>query len=107
VQCHFSRIALSQDLAADQRTVVEAASRLLLAVVDVISSNGCVPLRSLSRSLSLALTLGRWLHPALAAMELSQMVTQGLWARDPPLLQIPAIVPDTAARCAKEVRDRL
>lgn len=38
-------------------------------MVDVISSSG-------------------WLNPALAAMELSQMVTQGLWERDSPLLQV-------------------
>lgn len=46
-------------------------SRLIQAMVDVISSSG-------------------WLNPALAAMELSQMVTQGLWERDSPLLQVRA-----------------
>lgn len=46
------------------------AVRLLQAVVDVISSNG-------------------WLKPALEAMELSQMIVQGVWARDSYLKQIP------------------
>ena len=44
--------------------------KLLQAFVDVISSQG-------------------WLRPALAAMELSQMVVQALWDKDSALLQIP------------------
>lgn len=49
--------------------------RLLQAVVDVISSNG-------------------WLKPALEAMELSQMMVQGVWAKDSYLRQIPHFSPD-------------
>lgn len=49
--------------------------RLLQAVVDVISSNG-------------------WLKPALEAMELSQMIVQGVWARDSYLRQIPHFSPE-------------
>jgi pre-mRNA-splicing helicase BRR2 len=70
LQAHFSRIALGVDLQADQQAVLLDALRLLQACVDVISSNG-------------------WLKPALAAMELSQMITQGQWDRDSVLLQIP------------------
>jgi hypothetical protein len=44
-------------LGQDQKAVLVEASRLLQAMVDVVSSSG-------------------WLAPALAAMELSQMVTQ-------------------------------
>ncbi|CAG9460374.1 unnamed protein product [Pedinophyceae sp. YPF-701] len=79
LQAHFSRTPLAGDLAADQRAVVRGASRLLGAVVDVIASNG-------------------WLSPALAAMELSQMVVQGMWERDPVLLQLPHVTRDLAAR---------
>ena len=54
---------------------------LLQAMVDVVSSNG-------------------WLKPALALMELAQMVTQALWDQDSPLLQIPFVTAEAAARCA-------
>ena len=47
LQSHFSRAALAPDMAADQRRVVGGATRLLQAMVDVISSSG-------------------WLNPALA-----------------------------------------
>ena len=40
-----------------------------------------------------------WLNPALAAMEMSQMVAQGLWERDSVLLQLPHVTKDLAARC--------
>lgn len=46
-QSHFSRSGMNPDMAADMRAVVGKASRLLQAMVDVISSSG-------------------WLNPALA-----------------------------------------
>lgn len=57
LQSHFARHTVAGPLAQDQRAVLVEASRLLQAMVDVLSSSG-------------------WLAPALAAMELSQMVTQ-------------------------------
>ncbi|CAN0016797.1 unnamed protein product, partial [Hapterophycus canaliculatus] len=75
LQSHFSRTALSTDLRADQKVVLLDSVRLLQAVVDVISSNG-------------------WLKPALEAMELSQMIVQGVWARDSYLRQIPHFSPE-------------
>ena len=69
LQCHFSRKSLSMDLRTDQDTVLISSVSLIQAIVDVISSNG-------------------WLKPALAAMELSQMVVQGLWNRDHVLKQV-------------------
>ncbi len=40
--------------------------------------------------------------PCAAAMEMSQMVTQGLWQRDPVLMQLPHFTRDLAAACAAE-----
>ena len=79
LQAHFSGRPVGGDLALDQRRVLLDASRLLQAIADVISSSG-------------------WLAPALAAMELSQMVTQGMWNKDPLLLQLPHFTRDAAQR---------
>lgn len=80
LQAHFSRYVVTNVLALDQREVLLDASRLLQAMVDVISSNG-------------------WLNPALAAMEMSQMVTQGLWENDSVLLQLPHFTKELAKKC--------
>jgi pre-mRNA-splicing helicase BRR2 len=82
LQAHFTRDSLSADLMLDQQKVLEDALRLLQAMVDVISSSG-------------------WLNPALAAMELSQMITQAMWDKDSSLLQMPGFDKDLAAKCAK------
>jgi pre-mRNA-splicing helicase BRR2 len=70
LQCYLSRRELSTDLYHDQRFVVEQAPKLLQAIVDVISTS-------------------EWLTPALAAMELSQMVTQAMWDTDSVFKQLP------------------
>jgi pre-mRNA-splicing helicase BRR2 len=80
LQCHFSREPLPVDLRNDLDLVLSDALRLLQALVDVISSNG-------------------WLKPALAVMELSQMIVQGLWDRDHTLLQVPHFTREIVARC--------
>ena len=80
LQCYFSRRKLSPLLQADQKFVVENSVRLLQAMVDVITSN-------------------RWLGPALAAMELSQMVTQAVWDKDSNLKQIPHFDDNMVKRC--------
>ncbi|GJN18769.1 hypothetical protein PR202_gb05967 [Eleusine coracana subsp. coracana] len=80
LQAHFSRHTVVGNLAADQREILLSAHRLLQAMVDVISSNG-------------------WLSLALNTMELSQMVTQGMWDRDSVLLQLPHFTKDLARRC--------
>jgi len=82
LQAHFSRLPLSADLRADQRLVLGRATQLLMAIVDVISSHG-------------------WLKPALAAMELTQMVLQARWAWDSPLLQVPHFTAEIVERCEK------
>ncbi|WVZ78242.1 hypothetical protein U9M48_025985 [Paspalum notatum var. saurae] len=85
LQAHFSRHTVVGNLAADQREILLSAHRLLQAMVDVISSNG-------------------WLSLALSAMELSQMVTQGMWDRDSVLLQVPHFTKDLARRCQENDR---
>jgi pre-mRNA-splicing helicase BRR2 len=73
LQCHFSRKAIPADLRPDQKLILKDALKLIQAIVDVISSNG-------------------WLKPALAAMELSQMIVQGLWNKDHPLKQVSSAI---------------
>ncbi|XP_078443956.1 DExH-box ATP-dependent RNA helicase DExH12-like [Wolffia australiana] len=80
LQAHLSRHTVVGNLAVDQQEVLLCAHRLLRAMVDVISSSG-------------------WLALAISAMELSQMVTQAMWDRDPLLLQLPHFTRDLAKRC--------
>ncbi|CAL4954921.1 unnamed protein product [Urochloa decumbens] len=80
LQVHFSRHTAVGNLAADQREILLSSHRLLYAIVDVISSNG-------------------WLSLALNAMELSQMITQGMWDRDSVLLQVPHFTKELVRRC--------
>uniref|UniRef100_A0A672R427 Activating signal cointegrator 1 complex subunit 3 n=1 Tax=Sinocyclocheilus grahami TaxID=75366 RepID=A0A672R427_SINGR len=62
-----------------------SAVRLIQACVDVLSSNG-------------------WLSPALAAMELAQMVTQAMWSKDSYLKQLPHFTSEHIKRCMDKVR---
>ncbi|PWA00513.1 hypothetical protein BB558_003420 [Smittium angustum] len=84
LQAHFSRLVLPFDLVADQNWVLSRVLRLLQAVVDVSSSQS-------------------WISPALAAMELSQMVVQAMWiGRDMPIKQLPHLDvshKDVVAKC--------
>ena len=77
LQAHIGRTHMNADFTCDARKAVLMAPKLIQAMVDVISSSG-------------------WLHPALAAMELSQMITQSLWQKDPVLMQIPGVSRETA-----------
>jgi len=82
LQCHFSRRDVGREMEADQATVLDRTTRLLQAMVDVISSSG-------------------WLAPALATMELSQMCIQAMWDRDSVLLQLPHMSKGVVARCVE------
>eukprot|EP00889_Picochlorum_renovo_P000058 jgi/Picre1/27088/NNA_000058.t1 len=77
LQAHISRTRVNADFKYDTKKAVLAAPKLLQAMVDVISSSG-------------------WLNPALATMELSQMITQSLWQKDPVLMQIPGVTREVA-----------
>ncbi|XP_019069857.1 DExH-box ATP-dependent RNA helicase DExH12-like [Solanum lycopersicum] len=80
LQAHFSRQVVGGNLASDQQEVLVSATRLLQALVDVISSNG-------------------WLSLAVLTMEVSQMVTQGMWECDSILLQLPHFTKELAQKC--------
>ena len=81
LQSHLSRIDYkSAELQQDTEDVVGKAVRLTQACVDVLSSNG-------------------WLSPAIAAMELSQMITQAMWNKESYLKQLPHFTPDIIERC--------
>uniref|UniRef100_A0A8C0U0R2 SEC63 domain-containing protein n=1 Tax=Cyanistes caeruleus TaxID=156563 RepID=A0A8C0U0R2_CYACU len=74
LQAHLSRMQLSAELQSDTEEILSKAIRLIQACVDVLSSNG-------------------WLSPALAAMELAQMVTQ-----------LPHFTSEHIKRCTDKVR---
>lgn len=74
----------STDVKLFQSISLSQAIRLIQACVDVLSSNG-------------------WLSPALAAMELAQMVTQAMWSKDSYLKQLPHFTSEHIKRCTDKV----
>ncbi|CAH1101603.1 unnamed protein product [Psylliodes chrysocephalus] len=80
LQAHLCRLQLGAELQGDTETVLSKAIRLIQACVDVLSSNG-------------------WLSPAVAAMELAQMVTQAMWSKDSYLKQLPHFDNEVIKRC--------
>uniref|UniRef100_A0A8C8K732 U5 small nuclear ribonucleoprotein 200 kDa helicase n=1 Tax=Oncorhynchus tshawytscha TaxID=74940 RepID=A0A8C8K732_ONCTS len=84
LQAHLSRMQLSAELQSDTEEILSKAVRLIQACVDVLSSNG-------------------WLSPALAAMELAQMVTQAMWSKDSYLKQLPYFTLEHIKRCTDKV----
>lgn len=80
LQAHLSRIQLGPELQGDTEQILSKSIRLIQACVDVLSSNG-------------------WLSPAVAAMELAQMVTQAMWSKDSYLKQLPHFTADIIKRC--------
>ncbi|OBA20593.1 Sec63-domain-containing protein [Metschnikowia bicuspidata var. bicuspidata NRRL YB-4993] len=71
VQAHLTRIRLPAELALDQKKLLPRVLKLAHACVDTLSSEGYLN--------------------ALQAMDLSQMVVQGMWNRESPLRQIPHV----------------
>ncbi|XP_050545887.1 putative U5 small nuclear ribonucleoprotein 200 kDa helicase [Daktulosphaira vitifoliae] len=83
LQAHLSRLQLGAELQGDTEVILAKAIRLIQACVDVLSSNG-------------------WLSPAVAAMELAQMITQAMWAKDSYLKQLPHFTSDIIKRCTEK-----
>ncbi|KAH7825363.1 putative RNA helicase-related protein required for pre-mRNA splicing, related [Monocercomonoides exilis] len=78
MQSHFSRLSLPDAMLCDLREILPVGLKLTHATVDVLASSG-------------------WLRPCLKAMELSQMIVQGLREDEPHLLlQLPHL---TVAHC--------
>lgn len=84
LQAHLSRLQLGAELQGDTEAILGKAIRLIQACVDVLSSSG-------------------WLSPAVAAMELAQMVTQAMWSKDSYLKQLPHFTSDIIKRCTEKV----
>ncbi|XP_045467898.1 putative U5 small nuclear ribonucleoprotein 200 kDa helicase [Harmonia axyridis] len=80
LQAHLCRLQLSAELQGDTENVLNKSIRLIQTCVDVLSSNG-------------------WLSPAVAAMELAQMVTQAMWSKDSYLKQLPHFTNEIIKRC--------
>jgi pre-mRNA-splicing helicase BRR2 len=80
LKAHFSREPMEGHLLEDQKCVLLISTKLLSAMVDVIASEG-------------------WVGPLLASMELAQMVIQGMWSTDSPLLQLPHISKSMSENC--------
>lgn len=83
LQAHLSRLQLGPELQGDTEIILGKAIRLIQACVDVLSSNG-------------------WLSPAVAAMELAQMVTQAMWSKDSYLKQLPHFTSEIIKRCTEQ-----
>jgi pre-mRNA-splicing helicase BRR2 len=79
---HCQRLPLPSDLSYDQRVVLEQTSRLVHAMVDMLSSSA-------------------WLKPALMCMTLSQHLIQAVTERDSPLCQLPHFPPDRVNACVQ------
>lgn len=75
IYAHLSRFSLNSILYQDLKEAIAFISNYIPAIIDVIASKS-------------------WLKPAIAAMELSQMITQGVRSQDSILWQIPHITED-------------
>lgn len=79
LQAYFSGFHLNADLKKDLEYILPTANRLLNAIVDILSSHGHLN--------------------ALVAMDLCQMISQGIWNTDNVLKQIPHFNDELIAKC--------
>lgn len=82
LQAHFSRLRLTPELSLDQKVVLQKSVSLVNAMVDILSGDGRLN--------------------AMTAMDISQMIAQGVWDVDSPLKQIPFFNDGILDRCAKK-----
>lgn len=81
LQAHFSRLSLAVDFRSDLKIILEKAVPLVNTVIDVLSGDGKLN--------------------AMTAMDISQMIIQGLWDVDSPLKQIPYFDDDVLTKCSE------
>lgn len=82
LQAHFSRLKLSPELSFDLQMVLKKSVPLINGIVDILSGDGRLN--------------------AMTAMDISQMITQGMWDIDSPLKQIPFFNDEILAKCANK-----
>lgn len=80
LQAHFSRLLLPPDLKIDLNEILKVAPMLVSSLVDILSANGYLN--------------------ATTAMDLSQMVVQGVWDTDSSLKQVPYFNEEILKNCA-------
>ena len=83
LQSYCNRFNIPPEYKIEQNDVTKKAVRLLHAMVDIVSSSG-------------------WLQPALEAMEFCQLLSQGLWAKDSWLMQIPHFNKALVDKCSEQ-----
>ncbi|AOA60847.1 RNA-dependent ATPase RNA helicase [Komagataella phaffii CBS 7435] len=84
IQAHFSRTKLTPELHYDQQFVLRKMLNLVYTCVDILSGEGHLN--------------------AITAMDLSQMVVQGIWKNESPLKQIPFFDNAALLRRCQEAR---
>lgn len=88
LQAHFSRLPLPiADYGTDTKSVLDQAIRIMQAMIDVCADEG-------------------WLSTVLQIIILMQMVVQGRWHYDSPLLQLPKVNEDLLQKFVKKSRMR-
>lgn len=79
IQAYLSRVQLPSSQDSDLHEALDTILRLAKATIDVLAGDGYLSV--------------------LTALDLHQMVSQGMWAKESPLLQLPHITPDIINRC--------
>ena len=88
LQAHFSRLPLPiADYGTDTKSVLDQAIRIVQAMIDVCADEG-------------------WLSTVLQIIILMQMVVQGRWYYDSPLLQLPRVNEDLLQKFVMKSRMR-
>ena len=88
LQAHFSRLPLPiVDYGTDTKSVLDQAIRIMQAMIDVCADEG-------------------WLFTVLQIIILMQMVVQGRWYYDSPLLQLPKVNEDLLQKFVMKSRMR-